>query len=149
MNRFARWILPALAALPACYAYVPADIPDVAGPVDSANVTWDSGAFDIFDPAHQPLIPPLANIIPPNTCDPHNGPRQIPAAVHQLIAFLQPGGTISNTCVGTCDATDPSEIPTGGRCDTASPVLIQGANCEADCGGGGCDPQLWCDPLNP
>lgn len=127
------------------------DIPDVAGPVDSANVTWDSGAFDIFNPAHQPYIPPLSNIIPPQTCDPHNGPRQIPAAVHQLLAFLQPGGTISNTCVGTCDATDPSEIPTGGRCDETSPVMLQGAPCEAnaDCGTGVCEPELWCDPLNP
>jgi len=128
-----------------------ANIPDVAGPVDSANVTWDSGAFDIFNPLHEPLIPPLSNIIPPQTCDPHNGPRQIPAAVHQLIAFLQPGGQISNTCVGTCDATDPSEIPTGGRCNEDSPIMLQGANCEADadCGGGACEPELWCDPLDP
>jgi hypothetical protein len=128
-----------------------ADIPDVAGPVASANVTWDSGAFDIFNPLHQPYIPPLSNIIPPQTCDPHNGPRQIPAAVHQLLAFLQPGGMITNTCDGTCDATDPSEIPTGGRCDSSSPPMLQGANCEDDggCGGGVCDPEVWCDPLNP
>jgi hypothetical protein len=127
------------------------NIPDVVGPVTSANVTRDSGAFDIFNPLHQPFIPPLSNIIPPNSCDPHNGPRQIPAAVHQLLAFLQPGGTISNTCVGTCDAVDPSETPTGGRCDGTSPVLLQGTNCEADvdCGGGVCAPHLWCDPLNP
>jgi hypothetical protein len=126
-------------------------IPDMAGPLDSAYIMYDTGAFDLFNPAHAPHIPPLSNIIPTDVCDPHNGPRQTPAAVRQLIAFLQPGGQISNFCNGTCDAGQALEIPGGGTCDSSSPVMLQGAPCgtDADCGGGTCVAVPICDPLNP
>jgi hypothetical protein len=35
-------------------------IPDLDGPLDSAYVMFDTGAFDLFNPAHQPFIPPLS-----------------------------------------------------------------------------------------
>jgi hypothetical protein len=126
-------------------------IPDVAGPVDSAMVMWDTGSFDLFNPAHEPHIQALSNVIPTNVCDPHNGPRQTPAAVRQLLAFLQPGGQISNFCNGTCDAAEPLEIPGGGTCDGASPPMLQGMGCgeDAECGGGACTGATVCDPLNP
>ncbi len=125
-------------------------IPDVAGPVDSAYVMYSTGAFDLFNPLHQPHIPPLSNIIPTSVCDPHNGPRVIPAAIRQLVNFLQPGGQIVNFCNGTCDAAEPLEIPGGGLCDGSSPLPLQGAPCafNADCSGGTCVATI-CDPLNP
>jgi hypothetical protein len=124
------------------------DIPDLAGPIDSAHVLYDSGAFDIFDPAHDPFIPPLSNLFPSFVCDPHGAPRIIPAAVQQLIGFLQPSGQIQNFCNGTCDAGDPQEIAGGGRCDASSPPALQGTLCTADvqCGGGICVATV-CDPL--
>jgi hypothetical protein len=126
------------------------DIPDLPGPLDSAHVLWDFGAFDLFDPAHAPHIPPLSNIIPTSVCDPHNGPRAIPAAVQQLIAFLQPGGQISNFCNGLCDAAEPLEIAGGGTCGPDSPAPLQGMLCvdDAECGGGTCEATV-CDPLSP
>ena len=125
-------------------------IPDLAGPLNSAFVLYDTGAFDIFNPAHQPFIPALANVIPSGVCDPHSGPRSIPAAVQQQIEFLQPGGQVKNFCNGICDAGDPSEIPDGGLCDMSSPPMLQGALCtsDADCSGGTCVATA-CDPLNP
>jgi hypothetical protein len=126
-------------------------IPDMAGPLASAYIMYDTGAFDLFNPAHAPHIPPLSNIIPTDVCDPHNGPRQTPAAVRQLIAFLQPGGQISSFCNGTCDAGEALEIPGGGACDLGSPPMLQGLPCgtDADCGGGTCVAVPVCDPLNP
>jgi hypothetical protein len=126
------------------------DIPDLAGPLDSAYVIYDTGAFDLFNPAHQPFIPPLSNIIPSGVCDPHNMPRNTPAAIRQLINFLQPGGQVSNFCNGLCDAGEPLEIQNGGTCDASSPPLLQGAPCagDGDCGGGTCVATI-CDPLNP
>jgi len=125
-------------------------IPDTAGPVDSALVMWDTGAFDLFNPAHAPHIPPLSNIIPTSVCDPHGGPRQTPAAVVQMMDFLEPGGQIANTCNGVCDAAEPLEIPGGGTCGLDSPLLLQGILCvdDADCGGGTCEATV-CDPLAP
>jgi pimeloyl-ACP methyl ester carboxylesterase len=87
------------------------EIPDLPGPLDSAVVMYDTGAFDLFDPAHAPLIPPLANLIPSSVCDPHNRRPRIPAGVHQLVSFLRPGGQVENFCDGLCDATEPDEIP--------------------------------------
>jgi hypothetical protein len=126
------------------------DIPDSAGPVDSAMVMYDTGAFDIFEPLHQPDIPPLTNNIPTSTCDPHNGPRDTPAAVLQMLNFMQPGGQVVNFCNGTCDAAEPLEIPGAGECDLASPLALQGVQCvfDADCGGGTCVAEV-CDPLAP
>jgi pimeloyl-ACP methyl ester carboxylesterase len=40
------------------------EIPDLSGPLDSAMVTYDTGSFDIFNPLHEPFIPPLANVVP-------------------------------------------------------------------------------------
>jgi hypothetical protein len=121
-------------------------IPDVTGPVDSAYVMYDSGAFDLFNPLHQPHIPPLANLFPTTKCDPHGSPRKTPAHVLQFYDFLQPGGMITNTCNGTCDAGDPLEIPGGGLCDALSGGLT-GAHCtsDLDCGTGSCVATV-CDP---
>jgi len=88
-------------------------IPDMTGPLDSAYIMWDTGSFDLFNPAHQPFIPPLTNEIPDGKCDPHGQRARIPASVDQLVAFMQPGGVITNTCNGLCDGGDPSEIPNG------------------------------------
>ncbi len=89
------------------------DIPDVAGPVDSAFVMYDTGSFDIFAPVDPmvdpPIIPPLSNIVPSTVCDPHNNRFTIPASQDQLLTFLQPGGQIENFCVGVCDA-DPQAV---------------------------------------
>jgi hypothetical protein len=114
-------------------------IPDVVGPVDSAYVMYSSGAFDLFNPDHQPHIPPLANLFPTAVCDPHGSPRRTPAHVLQFYDFLQPGGQITNTCNGVCDAGDPLEIPSGGTCDSSSGVLA-GEKCTSDleCGAGLC-----------
>jgi hypothetical protein len=122
------------------------DIPDVVGPVDSATITYSTGAFDLFDPDHQPHIPPLSNLFPTNVCDPHGGPRRTPAMVQQFYAFLQPGGQVSNFCNGLCDAAEPLEIPGGGTCDGSSGILA-GTKCtsDAECGAGLCEATV-CDP---
>jgi hypothetical protein len=87
------------------------DIPDLAGPLDSALVMYDTGSFDLFNPAHQQYIPPLANLIPSPVCDPHGYRPRIPAGILQLANFLQPGGQVVNFCTGICDAVDPVERP--------------------------------------
>jgi hypothetical protein len=62
---------------------------NVDGPVDSALVVYDTGSYDIFRPAHYqtkgsgPLIPPLRNLIPSGTCDPHAARVVIPASLDQ------------------------------------------------------------------
>jgi hypothetical protein len=88
-------------------------IPDVEGPLDSAYVMYDTGSFDLFNEAHQPFIPPLANLIPSPKCDPHGARPGIPAGIVQLFEFLQPGGRIENMCDGDCDAGVPFEIGLG------------------------------------
>ncbi len=99
------------------------DIPDLPGPLDSAYVMYDSGAFDLFDPAHEPFIPPLANVIPSAVCDPHGARPRIPAGIRQLAAFLQPDGQVENFCNGDCDAGEPDEIADGADepCDPVAP----------------------------
>jgi pimeloyl-ACP methyl ester carboxylesterase len=89
------------------------EIADEEGPLDSAFVLWDTGSFDLFDPAHQPFIPPLANLIPSSKCDPHTARPAIPDSIVQLTDFLRPGGMIANTCNGLCDASEPMEISGG------------------------------------
>jgi len=102
-------------------------IPDVSGPVDSAMVIYDTGSFDIFDPAFyvpqngQFLIPPLANLIPSGRCDPHAPRLSIPASLDQLANFLQPGGQVENFCEGLCDATINDERP-GGSDTSCNPL---------------------------
>jgi hypothetical protein len=101
-----------------------AGIPDVdagSAGLDSALVLYDTGYFDIFDPAYDPFLPPLANLIPSSKCDPHGLPRlSIPASVEQLGAFLRPGGKIFNFCDGACDAGAPNELPAP-ACDPLAP----------------------------
>jgi hypothetical protein len=88
-------------------------IPDVAGPLGSAFVVYDTGSFDLADPAHEPFIPPLANLpAEPNGCDPHGRRALIPASLRQLSEFFKPGGTIENFCDGLCDA-DASIVEMG------------------------------------
>ncbi len=100
-------------------------IPDAVGPQDSAVILYDTGAFDLFNPAHQATIPLLANQIPSGVCDPHNGPRHTPAKKLQLVNFLRPGGKVENFCTGVCDAVDPIEQPEfpggSGLCDPTDP----------------------------
>jgi hypothetical protein len=98
-------------------------IPDSAGAQDSALVVYDTGYFDLFDPSHQPNIPPLANLVPTDVCDPHGVRLTIPASMDQLATFLQPGGQIENFCTGVCDGVGNSEKPTGGAktCDPSVP----------------------------
>jgi len=94
---------------------------DIDGPQDSAMVIWDTGSFDILDPAQQSVIPPLSNKIPSDVCDPHGFRPSIPASIEQLIAFLQPGGQITNTCEGVgklCDAGSLPELSLGFETDT-------------------------------
>jgi hypothetical protein len=96
-------------------------IPDSAGPQDSALVVYDTGYFDLFDPDHQPHVPPLANLIPTQKCDPHSARVSIPASMDQLASFLQPGGQVENFCTGVCDGNGNLEKPTGSArtCDPA------------------------------
>lgn len=84
---------------------------DVAGPQESAMVIWDTGSFDILDPAQEPFIPALANEIPSSVCDPHGFRPTIPVSIEMLVDFLRPGGQIENRCDGLCDAEDPGEKP--------------------------------------
>jgi hypothetical protein len=60
----------------------------------SAIEIWDSG------PGHtQP--PPLTNTAPADTGanqDPHEGPRNTPAAQTQISDFLQPNGDVTDVC---------------------------------------------------
>jgi hypothetical protein len=99
------------------------EIPDAAGPLDSAVVMYDTGSFDLFNPLHQPHIPALANLIPTSRCDPHGARPAMPAAIEQLVTFLQPGGQAENFCNGLCDGGDPSEIALGASapCDPLNP----------------------------
>jgi hypothetical protein len=99
-------------------------IPDVAGPQRSGYVVYDTGSFDLDNPAHAPFIPPIANDQPElNQCDPHARQLAIPASLQQLAGFLQPRGVIENFCNGICDAGDPTEIPFGDAvpCDPLGP----------------------------
>lgn len=89
-------------------------IPDVAGPVDSAYVSWGLGELDILDPAHAPFIPPLANQIPSGVCDPHPRRPTVPAAILQLDAFTREGGAVRSFCDGVCDGATPIEQAGGG-----------------------------------
>ncbi len=87
-------------------------IPDRPGPLDSAVVMYDTGYFDILDPAHQDAIPPLANLPPADrVCDPHPVRPLIPAGIFQLLGFMQPEGMIENLCDGICGAGSPEEQP--------------------------------------
>ncbi len=89
-------------------------IPDRPGPLSSALVMYDTGGFDLDNPAHAPFIPPLANLqAEPNRCDPHRRQAIIPAAREQIAAFLQTGGKVENFCNGICDADGPHELPNG------------------------------------
>lgn len=95
-------------------------IPDLEGPLPSALVFYDAGAFDPSNPAHRPFIPPLANVQPViNRCDPHGRQAFTPAAIDQLFEFLRPDGQVVNFCNGLCDAGEPYELPFGGArpCD--------------------------------
>jgi hypothetical protein len=94
-------------------------IPDLEGPLDSAYVMFDTGAFDLFDPEHQPLIPALSNQIPSGVCDPHGDRPRIPHGIRMLTNFLQPEGQVENFCTDVCDAGEPDEIGGGAEqpCD--------------------------------
>ena len=89
---------------------------EVSGPLDSGYIVYDTGAYDPTDPRYDPFLPPLANLQAPNgRCDPHGRQAFIPAALAQLLTFLEPGGKIENFCTddGLCNASEPFEIPNG------------------------------------
>jgi hypothetical protein len=96
-------------------------IPDLEGPLDSAYVMFDTGAFDLFDPEHQPLIPALSNLIPSGVCDPHGDRPRIPAGIRMLTNFLQPEGQVENFCNDVCDSGEPDEIR-GGAAEPCDPT---------------------------
>jgi hypothetical protein len=81
--------------------------------LDSAYVIYDTGSFDVFDPAYDEVVPPLANLFPSGVCDPHGRQFIIPASLDQLAAFLRPDGAIFNFCDGVCDASSNYERPDG------------------------------------
>jgi len=82
--------------------------------VESGLVIYSTGSFDVFDPAFDGVVPPLANDIPSPECDPHGFPRlSIPASLEQLATFLVPEGRIFNFCDGACDASTDFERPAG------------------------------------
>ncbi|MEE9606881.1 MAG: hypothetical protein V3U03_04020 [Myxococcota bacterium] len=93
------------------------------GGPDSAYLVYDTGAFDVFDPRFDDVIPPLANVIPSPVCDPHGERPTIPASLQQLLAFLQPDGKLENACLddGVCNASEPFERP-GGREEVCDPL---------------------------
>jgi hypothetical protein len=97
-----------------------AEIPDSLGAQDSALIMYDTGAFDLFNPLHDPFIPPLANQIPSPKCDPHGDRPGIEAGVLQLVEYMQPGGQILNFCTGVCDAGNALESPSP-LCDPLVP----------------------------
>jgi hypothetical protein len=97
-----------------------AEIPDSLGPQDSALVMYDTGAFDLFNPLHDPFIPPLANLIASPECDPHGDRQGIEAGILQLVEYMQPGGQIVNFCTGVCDAGNALEQPSP-LCDPLAP----------------------------
>jgi hypothetical protein len=69
----------------------------------SAVEIWDSGAGRV-----QP--PPVGNVPPTaaaNNIDPHEDPRNTPAAQQQISDFLEPNGAVVNTCGGSpCHSYD-------------------------------------------
>ena len=66
-------------------------MPDTTGPQESAYVVYDTGSFDVENPAHRPFIPPPQNRPPfRNRCDPHGLRGMIPASIDQLLGFLTP-----------------------------------------------------------
>ena len=101
-------------------------IPDLPGPLASAYVEYDTGSFDLTNPAHAPFVPPLANLqAQPSKCDPHGLQGFIPASIMQLETFFGDWG-ILNFCTGP-----------GGVCDTVS---TPGALSELPRGEPACDP---------
>jgi hypothetical protein len=94
-----------------------AGMPDTTGPQDSAYVVYDTGSYDVDNPAHRPFIPPLGNrpsLLDDDRCDPHSIRGLIPASIDQLLGFLAVDGRIENFCAdGVCDASEPNEIPFG------------------------------------
>jgi len=95
------------------------ELPDLAGGalgLESAFQVYDTGSFDLFDPAHAPAIPPLANAAAADgRCDPHGMRFTIPAGIAQTLDFLRPGGRVRSFCSddGLCNASEPFELPSG------------------------------------
>jgi hypothetical protein len=90
-------------------------VEDAAGPLPSAYIVYDTGAYDPSNPAYEPFLPPLANLqAPDGSCDPHGRMAFIPAALDQLLLFLEEG-QVDNFCTddGLCNASEPYEIPNG------------------------------------
>jgi hypothetical protein len=70
----------------------------------SAIEVWDSGPGRVQPP---PVgnVPPTANST--NNIDPHEDPRNTPAAQSQISAFLEPNGTVTDACGGSpCHSYD-------------------------------------------
>jgi hypothetical protein len=70
----------------------------------SAIEVWDSGPGRVQPP---PVgnVPPTANST--NNKDPHEDPRNTPAAQSQISAFLEPTGAVTDACGGSpCHSYD-------------------------------------------
>jgi len=89
-------------------------IPTATGPTDAAMAMWHIGEIDILNPAHQPSVPPLANLFPGGNCDPHARRFVSPAAIRQIVTAISPGGEIVDTCTGLCDGAEVDERPLSG-----------------------------------
>jgi hypothetical protein len=67
----------------------------------SAVEIWDSGPGRVQQP---PVgnVPPVGNTSPsgPTNIDPHENPRETPAAQQQISAFLEPNGSVIDVCGG-------------------------------------------------
>ncbi len=94
-----------------------------SGPLASATVTYSFNEIDIYNPAHAPYIPPLANRgSDVSICNSHGRNSVIPAAQAQILDFLRPGGAFVNHCVddGICNGSsiDEQSEPLFATCPT-------------------------------
>jgi len=75
------------------------DIPDLAGPLDSAMVE-----SHLYIPSTTTQIPaPPQTNIPPTNYGAHGGMRLLNAIQAQIDQFLRTGGDVQNFCSGPCD----------------------------------------------
>jgi len=75
------------------------DIPDLAGPLDSAMVESHLN----IPSTSNPIPPPPQTNIPPANYGAHGGMRLLNAIQAQIDQFLRTGGDIQNFCTGSCD----------------------------------------------
>jgi len=94
VTNVAQWMAARTLGLPQLSpaAYQVWGLPPMAAPLDSAFVLYDLGAAALPD---NNLPPAAENIV-------HEGVRIDPRAQAQIVAFLRPGGQVTDTCGGAC-----------------------------------------------